>query len=69
MNELLTVDASATNGISLVFIMNNLGQVVYSNENVLGKITIDMSSFATGIYSLQLKNGNSVVTKKIVKQD
>ena len=69
VNELLTVDASATNGISLVFIMNNLGQVVYSNENVAGKITIDMSSFANGIYSLQLKNGNSVVTKKIVKQD
>ncbi|MCX6310134.1 MAG: T9SS type A sorting domain-containing protein [Bacteroidetes bacterium] len=69
VNELLNVDASATNGITSAIIMNGLGQVVYSNENVLGKITIDMSNFANGIYSLQLKNGNSVITKKIVKQD
>ena len=42
------------------------GKLVYKNE-ISGNYTFDFSGYATGIYSLTLKSGNSVFTQKIIK--
>lgn len=51
---------------------NTLGQIVYDEmlQNPIGeyKKTLDLSSMPSGVYMLQLKKGEDVITRKIVKR-
>ncbi len=48
-------------------VLNLIGETIYSEENIQGSATIQQSTFpASGIYFLQLSNGNSKVVRKLI---
>lgn len=53
-----------------IALYNILGEVVFSksNQNIVQRMTIDISSLATGIYLIELNLNGSRVMKKIVKE-
>jgi hypothetical protein len=67
-NNILYIKMTASNTATAKLININ-GQVVYT-ENVANKTnsSIDMNSFAKGIYTLQIISENGVETKKVIKQ-
>ena len=44
-----------------------LGKTLFSQPEFTGKATFDMTAFPAGIYTVQLKTGKEVVTKKFFK--
>lgn len=51
-------------------LLNAIGQVVYTSENIQGnyfRTTIDGSTLEEGVYLLQFRNANEVITKKLIK--
>jgi hypothetical protein len=63
----LTYNASTSSRLTLI---NSLGEVVYQKEISEGKntISIDLQNLSAGIYIAQLKEGDSITTKKLIVQ-
>jgi len=54
--------------IENIEIYNVMGQLLQSKiVNLQSKIEIDVSHLASGIYSLKIQTGNSVITQKVIK--
>lgn len=49
-----------------IHILNAVGQVVYSNSNPISIETVDVSTFETGIYIVEVKNNETITTKKLI---
>ena len=47
-------------------IINQLGQIVYSKELVAKKVRLNLNQFESGIYFIKLRNGEAVLTRKLV---
>jgi len=52
---------------SEIEIFNSIGQNVFKN-NISNQTEINISTFSNGIYLMKIKNGQNVVTKKIIKE-
>jgi len=62
-SELVTIE---TNNATSINIFNTVGQVVYSNVNPLSIESINVSSFETGIYIVEVKNNKTITTEKLI---
>jgi serine protease len=65
----LTIDFSSNtppDDLSIELI-NALGITIFTSEKGTRNTTIDMSSYSAGIYYVKLNSGNSIVSKKIIK--
>ncbi len=51
---------------STISIINNLGQLVYQSNSENTPETIDVSSFAAGIYMVKIDSNHKVISKKLV---
>ena len=66
-NAVLNIELEG--GLDQLMIVSMNGQTLYVENNIAGGITtIDLSDLARGTYLLQMVKGDSVVTKRIVKQ-
>ena len=66
-NSILNIELE--NGADLVYVMSMSGQVIYVENNLaIGLSTLDLSILAPGTYVIQFVKGDSVVTRRIVKQ-
>lgn len=66
--DLITVNYSNSNSVKII---NELGDVVYStnlSSSQIGTKTIDMSSFARGLYHVLLINDKGTIAKKVILQ-
>ena len=64
-NDILTIE-NLTSQVTLI-IRSMDGKAIY--ETIIdGKSVVDMSKYATGIYSLSLQSGNSIQTQKVIKR-
>ena len=45
---------------------NNLGVLVYSNDNKQQQYKIDVSSFSQGLYYVNVNSSDAIIRKKIV---
>ena len=50
-----------------ITIFNTMGQVVYDNEVVSDKETIDMTNYQGGMYLLRITTENGVMTERVVR--
>ena len=50
-----------------ITIFNTMGQVVYDNEVVSDKETIDMTQYNEGMYLLRITTENGMMTEKVVR--
>ncbi len=48
-------------------LMSNTGQIILENKNALGEVQVDLNHLPAGIYFLQVKSGNKVQVKKLIK--
>ena len=68
----LTLQFIATSDQSVIMVYSLLGQLIISKsiENNIGlnTLSIPVDNLANGIYAITLKNSNSVITKKFVKE-
>lgn len=60
----LTIELPKT-GLSQVMIFSATGQAIQQLNNVNGKVSVDVSALAKGIYFVKVVNGNQVATKRI----
>ena len=51
-----------------LIISNVIGQIVYSDDLVIGRNKINLRNFQEGIYFIQLRQGEKIKTMKIVKE-
>ncbi len=51
---------------SEVTIINNLGKVIYTQKDVTGTQTIDLSGFPNGIYFIRISRASSILSSKLV---
>lgn len=65
VNDELFIEAP---GIDKVSIINMLGQVVFSQNELSDKVTINMSSFHSGVYFVRLQKGSDIITRKVIKK-
>jgi len=68
---LISVGSSLGKSTTKLEIYNTLGEIMYSGslstlDGLSKELTI--SSFAKGIYYVQLKNGNACITQKFIKE-
>ncbi len=56
------------NGSKQIEVLNAAGQPVGSLSTMGPEATIDLSSYANGIYTLKIQLGNSVLYRKILHQ-
>ncbi|MBM3404382.1 MAG: T9SS type A sorting domain-containing protein [Bacteroidetes bacterium] len=63
-SEIITVKAPVA--LNEVFLMNNIGQVVFSARTDNTTISINVTDLQSGIYVLKVKNGKTYVNKKVV---
>ena len=64
--ETLTVEIPLNENIELLEITNELGQVVYSNQITSNKEIVNLSQFASGIYFINLRNSDAILTRKLI---
>jgi hypothetical protein len=62
-NGLVTIENT---GMAAVTIRDMKGKVVYEKE-LNGILVLDISGYASGVYTLSLQTGNSIQTKKLIK--
>ena len=67
-NDLLTIELTLLNNSTEIKIYNINGQIVKSEEVSELISQIDISSLPIGIYCLKLKNNDTIVTRKFIKQ-
>jgi len=67
--ETLTVDLSEFEKSATISVINNLGQVVYS-ERISSKnqFTLPVSNWSDGVYSVTIRDESKVATQRLVKQ-
>lgn len=53
---------------SFIEIYNAFGSLIYSYEGAQLKLEIDLKDFEKGLYFIQFKKNNFVITKKVIKQ-
>lgn len=63
-NEFVNVNSSENAKSILVF--NTIGEIVFEKENPSENEKIDLTSFNSGIYFIQLKNEEGILTRKLV---
>ena len=67
--ETLTIDLSEFEKSAIISVMNNLGQVVYSNKVATqNQFALPISNWSDGIYSVTVRNEKKVATQRLVKQ-
>ena len=66
-NGIINIDIKNVKVQSLK-VINVIGEVVYQSANINSKSTVDVSSFAKGIYSIEFIINNTKVVKKLVVQ-
>lgn len=49
-------------------IYTTLGEKIFSSANNIYNLQLNLNDYPTGIYFIQIQTGNSIVTKKIIKQ-
>jgi hypothetical protein len=49
-----------------VDILDIFGRLVFTQKDFLGKLSVDLSNQAAGVYTVQLKTGKEVVSKKFI---
>ena len=64
-NDVLYLN-NGTQNIQQVKMYNNLGALIYSNDNKIQQYKIDVSSFSKGLYYINIHSFDSIITKKIV---
>ena len=52
--------------VDQVIVTNAIGQTVKNINNPGVKIDLDVNAFETGIYFVQVKKGDAVITKKLI---
>jgi len=62
----LSCSLEALQGASTVALYNTLGEKVYEEAAATGLLQIDLTGYEKGIYLLNVSNGGSLLTKKIV---
>jgi hypothetical protein len=61
--ELISIES---NNATSIHIFNTVGQVVYSNLNPSTIQSVDVSTFETGIYIVEVKNNEIITTEKLI---
>ena len=64
--EQLTVEVPQNGSYELLEIANQLGQIVYSQQLTSKKELISLSGFASGVYFINLRNGEAILTRKLI---
>ena len=64
-NDVLYLN-NGTQDIQQVKIYNNLGALVYSNDNRQQQYNIDVSSFSQGLYYVNINSSDAIIRKKII---
>ena len=64
-NDVLYLN-NGTQNIQQVKMYNNLGALIYSNDNKIQQYKIDVSSFSKGLYYINIHSFDAIITKKIV---
>ena len=64
-NDVLYLN-NGTQNIQQVKMYNNLGALVYSNDNKKQQYKIDVSSFSQGLYYVNIQLADAIIRKKIV---
>jgi hypothetical protein len=63
--EVVYVDLKGIEGAAKIRIMDLNGRVVYSIEQSKSNISIDLKTFARGVYMIQVITGNELINQKI----
>ena len=66
-SKILKIDFKNSTDKSEIEIFNSLGQSVFKNT-ISNQTEINISTFFNGIYYIKIKNGQNILTKKIVKE-
>lgn len=68
--NMLTIDLSDFEKSATISVVNNLGQVVYSKNlsSVQNQLTLPISNWADGIYSVTVRDEKKVATQRLIKQ-
>lgn len=66
--DIITIDCNTVFTPKELSIYNSIGEIVISRSNIKNVCEVDVKDLASGIYFLQLKNDNLVITKKVVKE-
>ena len=64
-NDVLYLN-NGTQNIQQVKMYNNLGALIYSNDNKIQQYKIDVSSFSKGLYYINIHSFDAIITKKII---
>jgi len=64
-NDVLYLN-NGTQDIEHIKMYNNLGALVYSNDNKQQQYKIDISSFSQGLYYVNVNSSNAIIRKKII---
>ena len=67
-NESLTLTLSKVEGIKTVRVYNVLGEVVFTSSFNNLQTTIDISTYASGVYFLSVKEEDKIINKKFIKE-
>jgi hypothetical protein len=51
-----------------LLITNLLGEIVFTQNAIASVMSVDVSSFASGVYLLQIKTGGEIMTKRFLKE-
>lgn len=62
--DILTIESPQN--VQMVTILNSVGQMVYRSQLNAGKTSINISEFQSGVYFVQIDNGEATVTEKII---
>ncbi|MFC2131321.1 SBBP repeat-containing protein [Bacteroidota bacterium] len=68
--DILHIDFGESNyGVSNIRLLNAIGKVIYYTEQTIGEsiLKIDLNSFSSGFYILEVQIGNKIYHEKIVK--
>lgn len=66
-NDFLNIVSLDNKNFSLN-IYNTLGEKIFSSPNNIYNLQLNLNDYPTGIYFIQIQTGNSILTKKIIKQ-
>ncbi len=67
-NQLFIYSTGEINKNTFVQIYNNLGVLVFEENNINNFETINTSNFSKGLYIVRVNNANKILTYKIIKQ-
>jgi hypothetical protein len=68
VTDIFTVNIPDADNIYTLRIYNQSGVVIYTDNNFKQEKTVDLSGKSAGVYYLELRKGNNIITKKIIKR-